>query len=50
MVVDIYQDMKRQGIHLVLFTDPEGDSCVSIDQINWIEMKKKYLLYIKNFT
>ena len=42
--------MKRQGIHLVLFTDPEGDSCFSIYQISWIEMKKKYLLYIKNIT
>ena len=48
MVVDIYQDMKRQGIHLALFTDPEGDSCFSIYQISWIEMKKKCLLYIKN--
>ena len=41
MVVDIYQDMRRQGIHLALFTDPEGDSCFSIYQISWIEMKKK---------
>ena len=40
-MVDIYQDMRRQGIHLALFTDPEGDSCFSIYQISWIEMKKK---------
>ena len=42
--------MRRQGIHLALFTDPEGDSCFSIYQISWIEMKKKYLLYIQNVT
>ena len=41
MVVDIYQDMRRQDIHLALFTDPEGDSCFSIYQISWIEIKKK---------
>ena len=34
-------DAKRRGIYLVLFTDPERDSCVSIYQISWIKMKKK---------
>ena len=32
--------MKRRGIYLVLFTDPEGDSCFSIYQISWIKLKK----------
>ena len=35
----IYRDAKRRGIHLALFTDPEGDSCFSIYQISWIKMK-----------
>ena len=29
-----------QGIYLVLFTDPERNSCFSIYQISWIKMKK----------
>ena len=27
----------RQGIYPALFTDPEGDSCLSIYQIRWIK-------------
>ena len=34
------RDAKRRGIYLALFTDSEGDSCFSIYQISWIEMKK----------
>ena len=34
-MVSIYQDAKRRGIYLVLFTDPEG-----IYQISWINWKK----------
>ena len=37
---DIYRDAKRPGIYLVLFTDPEGNSCFSIYQISWIKIKK----------
>ena len=37
IVVDIYRDVKRQGIYPPLFTDPEGDSCFSIYQIRWIK-------------
>ena len=37
---DIYRDAKRRGIYLVLFTDPEGDNCLSIYQISWIKTKK----------
>ena len=39
--VDIYRDAKRGGIHPPLFTDPKGDSCVSIYQN---QMDKKTLL------
>ena len=35
--------MKRDGIYLVLFTNPEGDSCFSIYQIGWIKLKKTSL-------
>ena len=31
---DIYRDAKRRGIYLALFTDPEGDNCLSIYQIS----------------
>ena len=37
IVVDIYRDAKRRGIHPPLFTDPEGDSCFRIYQIRWIK-------------
>ena len=37
IVVDIYREAKRLGIYPPLFTDPEGDSCVSIYQIRWIK-------------
>ena len=36
-MVDIYRDVKCQGIYPPLFTDPEGDSCFSIYQIRWIK-------------
>ena len=36
-MVDIFRDAKRRGIYPPLFTDPEGDSCFSIDQIRWIK-------------
>ena len=36
-MVDIYRDAKRRGIYPPLFTDPEGDSCLSIYQIRWIK-------------
>ena len=47
MDTGIYWDMKRQGIYLVLFTDPEGDSCFSIYQISWIKMKKVIFCKLK---
>ena len=34
-----YRDAKH-WVHRVQFTDPEGDSCFSIDQISWMQMKK----------
>ena len=37
IVVDVYRDAKHQGIYPPLFTDPEGDSCFSINQIRWIK-------------
>ena len=40
-MVDIYRDVKRRGVYLVLFTDPEGDSCFRIYQISWIKLKKQ---------
>ena len=49
-IVGIYRDAKRRGIYLALFTDPEGDSCFSINQISWIKMKKSNFLEIKNVT
>ena len=49
-MVNIYRDVKRRGIYLALFTDPEGDSCFSIYQISWIKTKKKNFLQIKNVT
>ena len=36
-MVDIYRDVKHQGIYPPLFTDPEGDSCFRIYQIRWIK-------------
>ena len=36
----IYGDAKHWGIYLLLFTDPEEDSCFSINQISWRQMKK----------
>ena len=38
----MYRDVNRRGmlIYLVLFTDPEGDSCFSIYQISWIKKEK----------
>ena len=36
-MVDICRDAKRRGIYPPLFTDPEGDSCLSIYQIRWIK-------------
>ena len=35
--MDIYRDAKRRGIYPPLFTDSEGDSCLSIYQIRWIK-------------
>ena len=35
--MDIYRDAKRRAIYPPLFTDPEGDSCLSIYQIRWIK-------------
>ena len=37
-MVDIYRDVKHQGIYLVLGTDPEGDSCFSIYQNNGMKI------------
>ena len=39
-VVKINQHAKCRGIYLALFTDPEGDSGFSINQISWIKRKK----------
>ena len=47
IVVDIYWDAKRQGIHPPLFYDPEGDSWFSIYQIRWI--KKFFNFFFWNF-
>ena len=41
----IYRDAKRRGIYLALRTDPEGDSCFSIYQINWIKIKKELFVH-----
>ena len=43
IVVSIYRDAKRRGIHLELRTDPEGDSWFSIYQISRIRIKNKHL-------
>ena len=37
-MVDIYRVAKRRGIYLALGTNPEGNSCFSIYQNNWIKM------------
>ena len=37
----INEDAKRRGIYLALWTDHEGDSCFSIYQISWINIKKE---------
>ena len=37
----IYQDAKRRGISLALWTDPEGDSCFNIYHISWVKIKKE---------
>ena len=42
-----YRDAKCRGIYLALWTDPEGDSCLSIYQISWIKMKKSNFLQLK---
>ena len=39
--IAVYRDAERGGIHLALWTEPEGDSRFSIYQIGWIKMKKK---------
>ena len=50
IVVTIYRHAKRRGIYLALFTNPEGDSCFSIYQISWVEMKKITLFtYLQTF-
>ena len=41
----ICRDAKRRGIYLALFTDPEGDICLSIYQISWIIMKKVTIFF-----
>ena len=43
-MVTIYRDAKCRGIHLVLLTDPEGDSCFSIYQISGIKIKKELVV------
>ena len=47
-MVDIYQDTKCRGLYLPLFTDPEGDSCLSIYQIRWIK-KRFFNFFFSNF-
>ena len=42
-MVDIYPEVKRRGIYLALFTDPEGDSCFSIYQTQLDKNEKSYL-------
>ena len=50
-MVDMYihRDVNHQGIliYLVLFTDPEGDSCFSIYQISWMKIKKETFCKLK---
>ena len=43
----IYRDVKRRGIYLALFSDPEGDSCFSIYQISWIKTKTETFCKLK---
>ena len=38
--VGIYRDANRRDIYLAPFTDPEGDTCVSVYQISWMKTKK----------
>ena len=40
-------DMKHWGVYLLLFTDPEGDSCFSIYQISLIKLKKVTFCQLK---
>ena len=47
-MVDIYRDAKRRGIYSPLFTDPEGDSCFSIELIRWIKNRFFNFSYCKN--
>ena len=45
IVVDIYLDVKWQGIYLAaLWTDTERVSCFSIYQISWIKIKKELFI------
>ena len=44
-MVDIYRDAKHRGLYLVLFTDPEGDSCCTIYQISLYKTEKKGTLF-----
>ena len=37
------------GIYPALWTDPEGDSCFSIYQINWIKVKKELFFCLRTF-
>ena len=39
--------MKRRGKYRALFTDANGDSCVSVYQIIWINMKKTTFCRLK---
>ena len=39
-------DAKRRGIYLALFTDPEGDSCVSILIPNQLDKNEKKWLFV----
>ena len=39
-IVVLYVHAKCRPRYLALFTDPEGDSCFSINQISWIKLKK----------
>ena len=43
-MVSVYQDAKRRGIYLALFTDPEG-----IYQISWINWKKVNFCKLKTY-
>ena len=41
LLYTIYQDAKRRGTYLELWTDPEEDRCFSIYQIGWVKIKKE---------